>query len=173
MRNFVLISLLMWCAIVANATDCDYLMHAQPDSLTRYRVQLQARNATLDGVLAVKIIDGNINGVVVNDFGIKAFAFSISHDRKKVKLQDMMPMLNHWYIKRVLKNDLKLLFNATCCDQPSTGKKTQITVLDDGSIKMTNTKYHIEYLFTKAQVVESQESGSEDEEIEEEYEITE
>lgn len=173
MRNFVLISVLMLCAMVANAIDCDYLMHAQTDSLTRYRVQLQARNATLDGVLAVKIIDGNINGVVVNDFGIKAFAFSISNDRKKVKLQDVMPMLNHWYIKRVLKNDLKLLFNATSCDKQSTNNKTQIAVLNDGSIKMTNTKYKIEYLFTEAQVVETQELESEDDEIEAEYEITE
>ncbi len=173
MRNFVLISVLMWCAMVVNATDCDYLMHAQPDSLTRYRVQLQARNATLDGVLAVKIVDGNINGVVINDFGIKAFAFIISHDRKKVKLQDVMPMLNHWYVKRVLKSDLKLLFNITDCDKQPKGKKTQIEILDDGSIKMTNTKYHIEYLFTKAQVIETQESGREGEEIELEYEITE
>ena len=69
----------------------------QTDSvkLTNYRVQLQARNASLDGVCAIKIIDGSIKGVVVNDFGIKAFAFSISPDRKKVTLQDVLPMLDH------------------------------------------------------------------------------
>ena len=171
MRSFLLISLVLWGA-VASAIDSDYLMRCDTTSLTSYRVHMQAHNANLDGVMAIKLIDGCIKGVVVNDFGIKAFAFSISHDRKKVKLHDVMPMLNHWYIKRVLKSDLRLLFNATCSTLESSNKKTQITILDDGSIKMTNHKYHIVYTLGQAQGSLTQDSESNEPEIEFEDEST-
>ena len=172
MRNFLLISLVLWCSVVANAIDSDYLMRCHTDSLTSYRLHMQARNANLDGVMAIKLIDGSIKGVVVNDFGIKAFAFSISPNRKKVNLQDVIPMLNHWYIKRVLKNDLKLLFNATYSTLESSNKKTQITILDDGTIKMTNHKYNIVYTLGQAQVSLTQDIESNEPEIEFEDETT-
>lgn len=166
MRNFVLISLMLWCSVVAYASDSDYVMRCHTDSLTSYRLHMQARSANLDGVMAIKLIDGSIKGVVVNDFGIKAFAFSVSPNRKEVNLQDVMPMLNHWYIKRVLKNDLKLLFNATNSTLESSNKKTLITKLDDGTIKMTNHKYKIEYTIGEAQVSLSQDIESNEPEIE-------
>lgn len=166
MRNFVLISLMLWCSVVTYANDSDYVMRCHTDSLTSYRLHMQARNANLDGVMAIKLIDGSIKGVVVNDFGIKAFAFSVSPNRKQVNLQDVMPMLNHWYIKRVLKNDLKLLFNATNSTLESSNKKTLITKLDDGTIKITNHKYKIEYTIGEAQVSLSQDIESNEPEIE-------
>ena len=172
MRSFLLISLVLWGAVVASASDSDYLMRCDTTSLTSYRVHMQARNANLDGVMAVKLIDGSIKGVVVNDFGIKAFAFTISHDRKKVKLHDVMPMLNHWYIKRVLKSDLRLLFNATYSTLESSNKKTQIAVLDDGTIKMTNHKYNIVYTLGQAQGSLNQDIESNEPEIEVEDEST-
>lgn len=151
-------------ALLAQAGECDYLMHVDSAHLTHYRVQLQARNASLDGVCAIKLIDGSIKGVVVNDFGIKAFAFIISPDRKKVKLQDVIHMLDHWYIKRVIKNDLKLLFNATTSNISNQDKKTKIEILDDGTIKMTNSKYHIQYLFTLAPETEQEEPKNQNDE---------
>lgn len=163
----------MCSTVLTHASDCDYLMCVDSTKLTNYRVQLQSRNASLDGVCAIKIIDSSIRGVVVNDFGIKAFAFSLSPDRKKVKLQDVIPMLDHWYIKRVLKNDLKQLFNATTCDPPNSGKKTKIEVLDDGTISVTNSKYHINYLFTKAPDIEQDEPENQDEEQDLDNETTE
>ena len=154
----------MCVALLARAGECEYLMQTDSVKLTNYRVQLQARNASLDGVCAIKIIDGSIKGVVVNDFGIKAFAFSFSPDRKKVTLQDVLPMLDHWYIKRVIKNDLKLLFNATSCNISNQGKKTTIVVLDDDTIEMNNNKYNIKYLFSLTQDNEQEENDYQDDE---------
>lgn len=156
----------MCIALLARAGECEYLMQTDSVKLTNYRVQLQARNASLDGVCAIKIIDGSIKGVVVNDFGIKAFAFSISPDRKKVTLQDVLPMLDHWYIKRVINNDLKLLFNATTCNISNQDKKTKIEILDDGTISMNNSKYHIQYLFNMASETEQEDPEYQDDEPE-------
>lgn len=158
-----MISILALGAQVSKAQDCEYLIQVDSVKLSSYRLQLQARDASIDGMCVVKVVDGSIKGMIVNDFGIKALAFTISLDRQKVKLHDVMPMLDHWYIKRVIKNDLKQLFRATTCDYATLGKKTEIEVQEDGSIKMTNSKYHIEYLFIKAPDVEQDDSRQDQE----------
>ena len=73
-------------------------------------------------------------------------------------------MLDHWYIKRVIKNDLKLLFNATSCNISNQGKKTMVVVLNDGTIEMNNNKYNIKYLFSLTQDNEQDENDYQDDE---------
>ena len=72
----------------------------------------------------------------------------------------------------MLKSDLRLLFNATCSTLESSNKKTQITILDDGSIKMTNHKYNIVYTLGQAQGSLNQDIESNEPEIEFEDEST-
>lgn len=48
-----------------------------------------------------------IKGCLFNEFGITALSFSYNLEKHKVKLHDVLPMLNKWYIRKVLKKDLR------------------------------------------------------------------
>ena len=37
-------------------------------------------NAQLDGICLIKIIDNDIKGVIINDFGIKALEFAVCYN---------------------------------------------------------------------------------------------
>ena len=155
-RCLLLISAIMGLGTELLANDCPYLMSIDSEQTAQYRVQLQFRDATLDGICVIKVVENEIRGVIVNDFGVRAFGFSVSLNRKKIKLHDVMPMLDRWFIKRVIKQDLKVLFTATSCDQSKEKKDngTHVTTDDNGQIKMINTKRNIQYIFVKDETAE-------------------
>ena len=47
------------------------------------------------------------HGVLFNEFGITALEFTYQPQTKKVELIEVIAMLDKWYIRRVLKNDLQ------------------------------------------------------------------
>lgn len=74
-----------------------------------------------------------IKGSIFNEFGISAIDFTYSLAKDKVKLHDVLPMLNRWYIKKLLRSDLrKVLHN-----------------LRQGTCEYRNEKYKIDYKFSK------------------------
>lgn len=42
-------------------------------------------------------------GVLFNEFGITALEFTYNPQKKKVKLEQVIAMLDKWYIRRVIK----------------------------------------------------------------------
>ncbi len=74
----------------------------------------------------------DVKGSIFNEFGISAIDFSYNIAKDKVKLLNVMSMLNKWYIKKLLKSDLRKLLHQ----------------LQQGNGTYRNGKYKIEYKFT-------------------------
>lgn len=77
--------------------------------------------------------DGDtVHGSLFNEFGITALDFTYHLEKKKVKLHTVMPMMNKWYIRKVLRKDLRQL----------------MTGLQNGETTWKDERYHIEYQLT-------------------------
>lgn len=97
----------------------------------RYNVQIDFKKAYLSGVCLFLQEDGLIKASMVNEFGVSALDFTYDPKKKKVKIHHVIAQMNKWYIKRVLKRDLKQV----------------MTLLPKGQNTYEDTKYHIRYTF--------------------------
>ena len=143
MKRCLLLSSLLWMAVVAVAAD--YLLPL--DGRQEYSVAIMARGAEITGVCIVKTDAEGSRGAIVNEFGIHALDFMVSADRRKVKLLNVIPMMDRWYVRRVVKKDLRTLFNATA-DGEQAGGRT-VTAEPDGTVTLTNTRYKLKYSLKK------------------------
>ena len=71
----------------------------------------------------------------------------VSADRRKVKLLNVIAMMDRWYVRRVVKKDLRTLFNATADGEQGSGRT--VTVEPDGTVTLTNTRYKLKYSLKK------------------------
>lgn len=78
-----------------------------------YETTIDLPEANISGILImVRTDENNINASIVNEFGLSLMDFSYNEKREKIKLHNVMSKLNRWYIKRMLKNDLKQALKA-------------------------------------------------------------
>ena len=101
---------------LTDATDVSFLFPFAGDESTRYTVAITFKNASFSGICVVKNIGTQIAGTIVNEFGIRAFDFTMSQDRRRVKLLTVMKPLDKCLIRKAIARDLKRLFNATTTD---------------------------------------------------------
>lgn len=101
---------------VTGITETAYLFRFDGDESTRYTVAITFKNASFSGICVVKNIGTQIAGTIVNEFGIRAFDFTMSQDRRRVKLLTVMKPLDKCLIRKAIARDLKRLFNATTTD---------------------------------------------------------
>lgn len=94
-------------------TETAYLFRFDGDESTRYTVVITFKTASFSGICVVKNIGTQIAGTIVNEFGIRAFDFTMSQDRRRVKLLNVMKPLDKCLIRKAIARDLKRLFNAT------------------------------------------------------------
>lgn len=73
-----------------------------------------------------------IKGGVFNEFGVSAINFTYNEDKDKVKIISVIKMLNKWYIRKLLKKDLRHVMHE----------------LKKGHSTYKNEKYHITYVFS-------------------------
>ena len=137
-RCLLLISL--FC-LTSAAYASDYLLPLE--GRQQFTVFISARGMELTGICIIKTDEEGSRGAIVNEFGVHALDFTLSSDRKKVKLLNVMPVMDHWYIKKVVRGDLKYLFLST--ENPQSKGKRTVTVEDDGTVMMENTKYRLKY----------------------------
>lgn len=98
-------------------TETAYLFRFDGDESTRYTVAITFKTASFSGICVVKNIGTQIAGTIVNEFGIRAFDFTMSQDRRRVKLLTVMKPLDKCLIRKAIARDLKRLFNATASDE--------------------------------------------------------
>ncbi len=98
-------------------TETAYLFRFDGDESTRYTVAITFKTASFSGICVVKNIGTQIAGTIVNEFGIRAFDFTMSQDRRRVKLLTVMKPLDKCLIRKAIAQDLKRLFNATTTDE--------------------------------------------------------
>jgi len=124
---------------------------------------LSSSKANISGILIIKKINGQWRGSIINEFGIKALDFTSAP--KKNNLQNVMPFLDKWYIKKALASDIQFMMEI---DNPDYNmgiqsnryfisdtlivnykNKKELQRLPDGEIKYKNHKYALTYSLKK------------------------
>ena len=106
-----------------------------PDSIggkVKCNATIEMKKGYVSGICMLVNDGGVVRGSLFNEFGISALDFAYYPESDKVKLGDVMKMLNRWYIKKVLKRDLKQLLKN----------------LKQGVGTYRDEKYKIDYSFT-------------------------
>ena len=133
------------CSIVAPAPSGSPSYLLPLDARQQFHVTIEARGAEITGICVVKPLDdGSFRGAIVNEFGVHALDFSVTADRRRVRLHNVAPMLNRWYLKRILRKDLRLLFTAT--QEGIQRSRRTISRDGDGTLTLANP-YRIAYHF--------------------------
>ena len=132
MRRFLLsISILCITLLAAPAARAQNTFPATEGEKVRYSVQIDFGKAYLSGIGIMAYVDGEVLGSVFNEFGVSALSFSYNPQKDKVKILSIIGKLNKWYIRGVVKKDMKKV----------------IAVLKEGGTTYTNQKDHITYTF--------------------------
>ena len=92
------------------------------EQLNRYQVDIQVRGNHITGLCMLKKNDEGWRGTVINEFGVKAFDFIVT--TQQCKLLNMISMLNKWYIRQTIADDLHFLFEI---DNPEAAFQQQTT----------------------------------------------
>lgn len=100
-----------------DTTESSYLFPFSDNETTRYTVAITYKNASFSGICVVKRMDGIIAGSMVNEFGIRAFDFKMSGNRRRVKLLNVMKPLDKCLIRKTIARDLKRLFSVTSVNE--------------------------------------------------------
>lgn len=147
MKRFLLFlnSLLFFCTFGLRADDI-----ASPEvshQLQRFSFQIETDKAFVSGLLLANEDDEVIYGSMINEFGVSAIDFTYFKKKQKVKLLNVVSFLNKWYIKMVLKNDLKfclhILYNT-----PFDSRNKYDIVRNGDSVSIINNKHKLKYTFT-------------------------
>ncbi len=107
--------LLLFCSIGIQAKS--YSFPKNEGEKARYSVQIDFKKAYISGVGIMAMQDGVINGSVFNEFGVSALAFSYNPKKDKVKILSVISKMNKWYIKKVLKRDLRQMMHLLANDE--------------------------------------------------------
>jgi len=127
-----------------------------------FRLELSTPKAEITGIYIVKRVDGQWRGTIINEFGVKVLDFvSAPHG---CELKNVIPMLDKWYIKRVVASDIRFIMEVdNPAFRPGAGAKRYITgdtlVVDykgrqelrrspDGGVKYKNIKRALTYSLT-------------------------
>lgn len=100
---------------------------------SKYAATIEMKKGYISGICILSEEGDTIRGSFFNEFGISAFDFTYQRSRQKVKLENVIRMLDKWYIKRVLKKDMVHVLNN----------------LQKGISSYSNDKYHINYQFSQ------------------------
>ena len=73
----------------------------------KYATTIEMPKSYLSGITLIVREAKEYRGVMFNEFGITALAFSYKPETKRIKLIHLIDMLDNWLIRRVLKQDLQ------------------------------------------------------------------
>lgn len=106
-----------------------------PDSVgakVKYDATIEMNKGYISGVCVLLHERNGVKGCLFNEFGISALSFTYFPDRDDVKLEEVINMLDKWYIRKVLRKDLLQLMKN----------------LQQGIGTYHNEKYKIDYKFS-------------------------
>lgn len=150
MRHFLIFLSSLFTFLGLYAQDPSETEIHTPAETKRYSFQLEMKQAFMSGILLTNYVDGTINGSLVNEFGISALSFTYLPAKNKIKLIDVVGFLNKWYIKAVLKNDIKQCVNIIYNLPGKPDKNYEITQ-SGPETSIYNKKRKIRYTFSPLQ----------------------
>ena len=131
-----LLGLFFLCSVLPISAQALADQHPLPDSIgskMKYNASIEMKKGYLSGIcMLIRDKDG-YKGSIFNEFGISVLDFTYQPVTGKVKLENVIQLLDKWYIKRLLKQDLSQV----------------IKNLQNGISIYDNKKYKIHYQFTE------------------------
>ena len=129
-KCLVLISLLLFlCVDMANAQT---LYPKNEGDKVRSSAMIEMPKGYVSGICAMYNDGTDVKASIFNEFGISAIDFVYNPQKDKVKLVSVIKMLNKWYIRKLLKSDLRKVMHC----------------LQQGNGEYRNERYKIDYKFS-------------------------
>lgn len=119
---------------------------ARTPDVERRAFEIELERGHISGILVTRADDSRIVGTMVNEFGVTALSFVYHRSKDKIELMDVLKMLDKWYIKKVLRNDLKYCVRILN-GMPVKNNRNYIVESVDGKVSVTNSKRKIRYSF--------------------------
>ena len=105
----------------------------------KYELIIELPKVYVSGILVmVKKTDDTIDASIINEFGVSLMDFTYNEKKNKVKIHSVMKMLDKWYIKKMLKQDLKSV----------------LSTMREGNGDSYTNRHNIKYQFTLFHEVE-------------------
>lgn len=123
--------------------------------LVRYTFQIERSNSVVSGILITTENNEEIRGSMINEFGVSALDFIYTKKKEKIKIFNVINFLNKWYIKRVLKNDIKYCLHILY-DVPTKGNSNYEVEKSQEQTSIINNKWHLKYTFTPLMILEDE-----------------
>ena len=144
-KRLCLSLLLVFGTLIANAQEAGDVLVPLGES-TRLRAEITAGAMNVSGLMVVRRVDGEWRGSVVNEFGVRAFDFTLSADRRKVRVLNAIGPLRRRMVRRTLQNDLAFLFGAR---GEAEKKGTRTAEKAGNAYRLTNARRGITYVFSE------------------------
>ena len=107
-----LISVSLLLNALLTLADAQSLLPQAGGEKARFTAVIEMPKGYMSGI-CVLLCDGDlIKGSMFNDFGITFMDFTFNQRKDKVKLLSVQKMMDKWYIRKILRRDLRLLFHA-------------------------------------------------------------
>ena len=115
---------------------------AQAQELRHYAIDISLpKGGHLSGVCIIRTEGENGVMSVINEFGIKAFDAVYTGKKNRVKLKNVIPPLNRWYVRKVIAKDMSFLFNP----DKKLSRHRSLSREENGSIVLSNKRFNIVY----------------------------
>lgn len=132
--------------VLADSVVVDTFVTDKAD-VRQYNLLLQVRRDEISGICVMKVISSTeVIGTVINEFGLTAFDFE--YKEGETQLSNLPPILDRWYIRRILREDLSFFFSNLPLRQDLKKRSREITFSSDGEIILENHRFKIKYTFT-------------------------
>lgn len=105
-RKYLLCVSLLWLSATSLAAQ---VFPSSEGERMRYTAYIEMPKAYLSGICILWHDGDVVKGSLFNEFGVTALDFTYYMYKEKVKLHDVMAQMDKWYIRRVLKKDLRQL----------------------------------------------------------------
>lgn len=147
MRRLSLWISLLLCltALAVSAQDSHPLLLAGEERAS-WNFTLERGSMTVTGICLTRQTEHGLVGSVVNEFGLHFFDFTCEDNR--VKVSNVFTAMDKWYIRRVLRRDLRLLAADTALKP---GRRRLLSTWLPDSLSLQNKKYGITYRFERLQ----------------------
>lgn len=115
----------------------------------RAAVSIERGGTGVSGICLMKRTeDGSVVGSVVNEFGIKAFDFTLDGKSKKLNLANVIGFLDKRLVRRELRIDLRFLLTAELSPEGKAEEKKKRTVETAGdTVILRNLRRNLTYTF--------------------------
>ena len=121
--------LLFFCVEVAGAQT---LYPKNEGDKVRSSAMIEMPKGYVSGICVMYNDGTSVKASIFNEFGISAIDFVYNPQKDKVKLVSVIKMLNKWYIRKLLKSDLRKVMHC----------------LQQGNGEYRNERYKIDYKFS-------------------------